>query len=290
MTRHAVPRYFLYGEASQDVDEHFLHIESIAERSRLHNWTIQPHAHRDLQHLLLMLRGGGALQADGNVYELSAPSLIAVPLACVHGFEFRPDTDGWIITESAALLTRIVNQHPELAAIFNEASVMPLTASSATAMNSLATDLNGEFRASLPARHAAAESLLITILVGALRQKIRRAPSTQLRNPDSVLAARYRELIEVKYATPMSIAEYASRLRVSPERLRSACVRCTGCSPLALLNARRLLEAKRNLRYTNMSVAMIAEACGFRDPAYFSRFFAQQTGTSARAYRAERES
>ena len=102
---------------------------------------------------------------------------------------------------------------------------------------------------------------------------------------DSQLAAKYRALVEAHFRTQMSIVEYARALCVSTERLRLACVRSTASSPLALLNARRLLEPKRNLLYTNMSIALIAETCGFTDPAYFSRFFARSTGKSAREYR-----
>ena len=71
VTRRGVPQYFLYGEASQDVDERFLHVESIAERSRLHDWTIRPHAHRDLHHLLLVQRGGGVYSAEGSRHEFA---------------------------------------------------------------------------------------------------------------------------------------------------------------------------------------------------------------------------
>jgi AraC family transcriptional activator of pobA len=95
-------------------------------------------------------------------------------------------------------------------------------------------------------------------------------------------------LVEAHYRTQLSVADYARTLSVSTERLRLACVRSTGSAPLALLNARRLLEAKRNLLYTNMSVTLIAETCGFTDPAYFSRFFARSTGASPRSYRLRR--
>jgi AraC family transcriptional activator of pobA len=75
---------------------------------------------------------------------------------------------------------------------------------------------------------------------------------------------------------------------VSPERLRQACAGNAGTSPLALLNARRLLEAKRGLLYTNMTVSEVADSCGFEDPAYFSRFFTRETGESPRSYRLAR--
>ncbi len=173
--------------------------------------------------------------------------------------------------------------------MLDEPSVTPLSAAAGAEMSSLFESLAGEFRGHLPGRRIAAESWLTAILVEALRRKLELAPdAVQPRSPDSQLAARYRALIEANYRTQMSIADYARTLCVSTERLRLACVRSTGSAPLALLNARRLLEAKRSLLYTNMSVTLVAETCGFADPAYFSRFFARSTGASPRSYRLRR--
>ena len=289
MARRTIPQYFLYGEASQDVDERFLHVESIAERSRRHDWTIRPHAHRDLHHLLLVTRGGGIFHAEGAMHTFTAPCLISVPFSCVHGFEFKNGTDGWIVTASGALLARIAREHSELGAVFEDASVISLVATSASPLTSLFDALVAEFRGNLPLRRAAAESWLTTIAVTALRRKLELAPNAaRTSNSDSVLTARFRALIETNYGSQLSIADYAKRLCISPERLRVACVKTTASSPLALLNARRLLEAKRSLLYTNMNVAVVAEACGFTDPAYFSRFFTRTTGKSPRAYRLAR--
>jgi AraC family transcriptional regulator, transcriptional activator of pobA len=286
VARRGIPQYFLYGEASQDVDERFLHVESIAERSRLHDWTIRPHAHKELHHLLLVQRGGGIYSAEGARYEFAPVALISVPRCCVHGFDFKPRTDGWIVTASGALLQRIAREHQELTRVLGEPGVTPLAAASSTQMASLFESLAGEFRGHLPGRRIAAELWLTAILVGALRSKLELAPETsRARSPDAQLAARYRALIESNYRTQMSIADYARTLCVSTERLRLACVRSSGSAPLALLNARRLLEAKRSLLYTNMSVTLVAETCGFVDPAYFSRFFARSTGASPRSYR-----
>jgi AraC family transcriptional activator of pobA len=122
--------------------------------------------------------------------------------------------------------------------------------------------------------------------VQVLRRKLELAPDAgRPAGADAELAARYRALVEANFTKPLRISEYAERLRVSHERLRQACVRSTASSPLDLLNARRLLEAKRSLLYTNMSVSLIAEHCGFDDPAYFSRFFARATGKSPLQYR-----
>src|SRR4051794_22720091 len=160
-----IPQYSLYGEALQDVDERFLHVESIAERSELHDWKIRPHAHRDLLHLLLVQKGGGTLQVEDFEHEFRSPTLIALPPACVHGFEFRPGTDGWIVTASGALIDRIERTHTALAPVLKETSVAGLTATSARATGNLFSSLVSEFRGQLPARRVAAELWLMAIMI-----------------------------------------------------------------------------------------------------------------------------
>lgn len=288
--QHEIPQYSLYGEAEQDVDERFLHVESIAERSALHDWKIRPHAHRDLHHLLLVQKGGGALRVEDEEYTFRAPTLIALPRSCVHGFEFRPQTDGWIVTASGTLMDRIERAYPALGPVQREVSVLRLSAANARAMGSVFKSLVTEFRSRLLARRIAAELLLITIMVQTLRLKAEVKPdATRPGGADAELTIRYRSLIEATFSKPLRVADYARRLFVSHERLRQACLRMTGSTPLELLNARRLLEAKRCLLYTSMSVAVIAEYCGFEDPAYFSRFFTRATGKSPLRYRNTRD-
>jgi AraC family transcriptional regulator, transcriptional activator of pobA len=285
MVGRSIPQYFLYGETTQDVDERFLHVESIAERSRRHNWTIRPHAHRDLYHLLFVMKGGGVFDCEGAHQSFGSNTLIGVPQSCVHGFEFKTSTDGWIVTASGALLARITREHAELASVFEESYVLSVDPPALSATQALFSSLVFEFRCNLPLRRAAAESWLTTIAIATLRRRVELAPVTQMKGADSVLASRYRLLVEANFRSSWGVADYAAKLCISSERLRVACVQTTASSPLALLNARRLLEAKRSLLYTNMNVALVAEACGFADPAYFSRFFARSTGKSPRAYR-----
>ena len=45
------------------------------------------------------------------------------------------------------------------------------------------------------------------------------------------------------------------------------------------------LEAKRMLVYTSMTISNVADALGFNDPAYFTRFFSRLAGVSPREFR-----
>jgi AraC family transcriptional regulator, transcriptional activator of pobA len=101
----------------------------------------------------------------------------------------------------------------------------------------------------------------------------------------AALVARFRERIESDLRTGLSIAQYAKALTVTPARLRAACLEITGKPPARILEDRLLLEAKRNLTYTNMTVAETAYYLGFTDPAYFSRFFSKHAGESPASFR-----
>src|SRR5262245_31582923 len=99
-----VPAFFLYGEPLQPPDERLVHVETIAARSRLHDWVIQPHRHRDLHQVLLTRRGRVDACLDGNAAALRSPTAIVVPSGVVHAFRFQPDTLGLVVSFAPALL------------------------------------------------------------------------------------------------------------------------------------------------------------------------------------------
>jgi AraC-like DNA-binding protein len=92
-------------------------------------------------------------------------------------------------------------------------------------------------------------------------------------------------LIEQHFRRGLPLAFYAGKLGVTYSRLNAACRSVMGESALKLLHNRQMIEAQRNLLYTSMSVAEVAYAVGFDDPAYFSRFFSTRAGMPPRQYR-----
>lgn len=99
------------------------------------------------------------------------------------------------------------------------------------------------------------------------------------------LFLRYRELIERHHRSHLPVERYAALLGVSDARLRRCCLELAGKPPGELVHLRQLREAQRQLHYTTRSISQIAWDLGFRDPAYFSRFFTRRAGVSPRRYR-----
>ena len=59
----------------------------------------------------------------------------------------------------------------------------------------------------------------------------------------------------------------------------------TGRATKELITDRRMLEAARLLRFTDLSVGEIAFRAGYEDQLYFSRAFKRHAGASPQAYR-----
>ena len=62
----ALPLFHLYGDPPDDQAFDFIHVETIASRSSVHDWTIRAHRHRNLFQILLIERGGGEMTLRGR--------------------------------------------------------------------------------------------------------------------------------------------------------------------------------------------------------------------------------
>jgi AraC family transcriptional regulator, transcriptional activator of pobA len=285
-----VPTFYLYGEPHRSAADNFLHVERLADRSLPAGWTIRPHAHRDLNHLILIAEGGGVMQADGEVSRFEAPCLIMIPAGVVHGFQWHDDSDGSVITLANTYRDELVRRDPDIAALCDSPAVTPLTREAARAMTAQVRVLMKELGWVAPGHRTAVDAALAAILVQAMRGLTIHSPEQELsRGRHAELVARFRALVEERFRTREPIGGYAARLGVSPTTLRAACARVAGKPPVELINLRALLEAKRALCYTNQTVAEIAYGLGFVDPAYFTRSFTRHAGVSPRQYRVQHE-
>jgi AraC family transcriptional regulator, transcriptional activator of pobA len=283
-----VPAFFLYGEPLKTPDEHTLHVETIAARSRLHEWTIRAHRHRDLLQVLLLQRGRVEAAIDREHVTLRAPAIVIVPAGSVHSFRFQPQTVGIVLSLGSGIARDVASTTRGLIEFLDRPRAHALDPASmrATDVAPLAQMLLREFERSAPGRDVALKGLAGALLANLLRladtQATRRAPRT---TPDRELVARFRRLVEQRYRDRCSIAGCARDLGTSETRLRRACLAVAGQSPVELLHQRLVIEAERQLRYTSMPVTQVAYFLGFEDPAYFSRFFTRRLGLSPRTFR-----
>lgn len=102
---------------------------------------------------------------------------------------------------------------------------------------------------------------------------------------ESDIVRRFNFLVEQYFKTKHSVAEYAELLNKSPKTLSNLFSKIGAKTPLQYIQERKMLEAKRRLRYTNMQIQEIAYEIGYDDIQTFSRFFKTQEGVSPSIYK-----
>lgn len=282
-----VHSFFLYGLAEREIEEHFLHVEAIEDRLEVHHWNVRPHVHRDLHQVMMMQRGQGALLIEERWHPFVAPILIVMPPRVVHGFRLAEGTGGPVITVAEAFHREIAAVvEPAIAGVLDVAQIIhldpgdPLTAEATAAF----ARVEHEYRWPRVARLTAMTADMAALFVLVARLRAEQGEAAPADGPTRLFTA-FRHLVEERYAGPWTVADYARALAVTQGRLNAACRRVTRSSALAIIHARRLTEAKRLLRYSMMTASEVAYTLGFKDPAYFSRFFLARTGERPGAFR-----
>jgi AraC-like DNA-binding protein len=95
----------------------------------------------------------------------------------------------------------------------------------------------------------------------------------------------FRDLLETAHAEHHEVAWYAERLGWSARTLARATKAATGRTPKELVDERVLLEARRLLAHSDLSVARVGEAIGFDDASNFGAWVRLRAGQTPAAFR-----
>ncbi|MBB5985752.1 helix-turn-helix domain-containing protein [Sphingobium lignivorans] len=284
-----VPAYSLYGEEQRGITEGFVHVETLDERSRPEEWTIKPHVHGHLDHAILIARGGGTIHAEGQCTDFEAPALLLIPAGVIHGFSWHRESSGWVLTTADSYLRQLLSRDPDIASLFREATAVPLDAGDGQAAEQWMIAIRRELDEAAKGFRVGVEASLLALLVLALRRSAVLPEPSAGQAYAADLMPRWRARIEQRFRLREPVSVHARALGVSETTLRRACLSVAGLSPAAMIDQRALLEARRLLFYSQLSVAEVAYAIGFEDPGYFSRFFSRHTGEAPSVYRARWE-
>ena len=99
------------------------------------------------------------------------------------------------------------------------------------------------------------------------------------------LVGNFLQMVELHYRDGWPVARYADALGVTSDKLHAHCQREKSCGPRAIIHERLVREACTRLQQLDLPVEQIGYGLGFRDPAYFNRFFRKYRGASPGNYR-----
>ena len=285
--KNRLPSYSLYGEQGRAADIEWLHCESIAERSCLHEWEIRPHRHELLYQILVIRSGRAEVTLESTTSSVRGPCVVTVPALAVHGFHFSSDVDGVVVTVLEPHLLRLLEAEVSLQERLLALRHHCLDRSGAAAVGSAVAALRTEYQGTAPWRALAIDAALLRLLL-ALGRRLPDAHQNAEAHGARALehVQRFRDLIEARFREQPALSACAAELGITPTQLNRVCQQVLGHAALGVLHARLVLEAQRELAYTNLSVKQIAFDLGFSDAGYFTRFFPRRTGSAPTVWRA----
>lgn len=276
-----------FREVRHEQPDDCLHYEPVAVRGQQMDWTIPAHRHDGLHQIQFLEAGHIEGTVDGQPVQADAPAILLIAPGSVHGFRHTHDTAGHQLTIPTATLQRLLGGD-HLADIglgnsFVLAALAPEARAECAALFAMvAREFRGHGAGRVPALLASATLLAVLLM----RLRGERIGKVQAPGARDALVQRYLALTEQHFREHRPLSFYAEALGVTPDHLSRTCRNVTRESALQLLHERLMLEARRLLAYTPMSVAEVAAAIGYQDPAYFSKFFTRAVGHSPSWYRA----
>ena len=109
--------------------------------------------------------------------------------------------------------------------------------------------------------------------------------SEEQQQADVYFLRKFSKLVEDNYKTHHTVADYAEMLFMTPKSLSKKISLLSKETPNDIIKKRIILESKRLLAHTAMTVKEIAYHLNYEDDAYFVRFFTKHSGVSPTSFR-----
>ncbi len=254
--------------------------EEVVDEIRQHQ--IAPHRH-EYEELLIITRGKPVHFIDFIEEETPAPVVIYVARGKIH--EFRPDlpTRGWCIRYSNDFIGES-NFHfyshylDRINFAFEEGDCRQK-------IGILCELMLHEYR-SHPENQEVYRHLLSALLAKLEAEGKHHLPAgTESRSPRQIAFRNFLKILEDNYMRPVGVQFYADKMNTSSRNLNLLCNQVFGKSVSEIIDTRKIIEARRLLLNSSITVAEIGFSLGYNEKSYFTRVFRKKTGLTPTDFR-----
>lgn len=240
-----------------------------------------PHKH-NFYHLVFITKGSGWHEIDFKRHNVKAGAMFFMMPAQVHSWSMSKDACG-IVVEFENLSMFSSDEAFVLAeALRPSVDYMALTGEKKNTIHELYQDMLDEYEA-----EEKDFEILLRLNLAKLLVLFSRYIKTNLVKVSRISKFReeFNALIEKNYKTHHNVEFYAKAMGVATKSLTAKVNRNIGKNVREIIQDRCILESKRLLAYSDLSVSEIALELGFDDPNYFTRFFKLKTKTNPGKFR-----
>jgi AraC family transcriptional regulator, transcriptional activator of pobA len=275
-----------FAEASRQGPGFYLNL--FERHLQQHTFIQKPHKH-DFYIILLVTQGSGTHTIDFKTYPVNAQTIFFLSPGQVHSWQLSEDTAGYILFFNSEFIRLISPQQKLLRfPFFNSLLGQPLLTlppEQAAGISTLIDNMAKEHAN----RHRQWEEVIGSYLHILLIQLARIYETQNGSNPPSMVAypawEQLEELMEQHYKQHEPVSFYTDKLHTTARQLNEICKNTLNKTVLELLQDRVILEARRLLTHSALTITQVAAELGYFDNSYFARFFKKHTGQTPEQFR-----
>ncbi|NQX41141.1 AraC-type DNA-binding protein [Pedobacter steynii] len=243
-------------------------------------------AHRDDHYIFIFQEEGDTqVMLDFKTIDVKGSALLYIIPGQVHHILNTERSSGWFLAVETLLVADEYRQILEHVILEQEALMLDPVAEAKfkqciQLVHERFLDMNQ------PLSKQIVHSLLSSYIGMTTEAYLLSKPKSEALNTRPVqLTRQFRTLLLQDFKTVKGPAEYAAKLNISLTYLNEVVKSNTGFPVSYWIHHEIILEAKRLLYHTDLSLKEIAFSLGFADHTYFSRLFTKVAGGSAGKFR-----
>lgn len=244
--------------------------------------------HRHTFYEILWVDEGKSIQTiDFKKYELAERSLFFISPGQVHEFEeWKPLKGGTIMfTADFFLMHQHQNKLFELSFLDNMYS-NPNLSLTLSEYQEIRQTIDNIYKESLKElRNVELLQAFLNVLLLQVQQAIDNTTTLMYTKKSLQLYKRFIQLLEHNFQENKTAADYADALHVSQRHLSRVVNEIANISTTRVIQERSMLEAKRLLCFSDMSVSEISDRLAYYDSSYFAKLFKKIEGVAPLRFR-----
>lgn len=246
----------------------------------------EPHRH-DFYTILLIEQGKGQHLIDFQTYPIENNSVFFVGPGQVHQVDTSEKPKGWVIafnrdflavngiSENFLVNINLFRQHGESPPLFPTKEVMGH-------LCRLMEEIQSIYQQNLLYKKEALGALIKVFLIYC--NSICVMPN-QAQDFSSQLLSNFKKQVSRQFKQEHKVKFYAEQLHITAKHLNEVVKELTGYTAKEYIQDTIIMEAKRLLRLSSMTIKEIAYELGFATPSHFSAFFKKCTEQSPAKFR-----
>lgn len=248
----------------------------------------KPHSH-DCFQMLLITKGQGKHIIDFTEYEVEEGSMFILSPGQVHQWVLSRNVEGYVLFFTKKFFlhdfnTDRLHRFPFFNSTFSSPFLKLNTQQTASILQKYSL-MCTEYRKRKPEFQEVIRMYLNIMLLELSRYYPLRKRDKHILTHDIIQLHKFEALIDKHFKHHRPLTCYAKRMHITERQLSYLCKKTLNKKPSEIMTERIVLEAKRLITHSSLSISAISEELNFKDSSYFIRLFKKVTKFTPEQFR-----